>query len=315
MLDELKGLNYPGRKEDLLYFLQSIVGNNIIKLDDIRVLCTHAPAGYQLRAECLVAYCTCFGWISQNEGISACTEIRAVLNDELRLNYYMIESTLETLFSNKILTADMFIYDIEKCQISFRNELLPLSYASIRNVLVSQEFLIIEREEHKAVFWVHPDFEKVLARFCKKSSNALTLEQLKLRLEANSVAGAKAESFVLEYEKRRICNPTLQKQIKQISEVDVCAGYDILSYESDASTCYDRFIEVKAVSRNLSFFWSKNELEIAKLQGEKYFLYLVDLSRIADEEYHPEMISNPALSIMSSSDWLVEPESYHIQKI
>ena len=315
MLDELKRLNYPGRKEELLYFLQSIVGNNIKWLDDIRVLCTHAPAGYQLRAEYLVTYCACFGWISQDEGISACKEIRAVLNNELCLNRYMIESTLETLFKNKILTADMFIYDIEKSQISFRNELLPLSFASIRNVLVSQEFLLIEREEHKTVFWVHPDFEDMLARFCKKSSNALTLEQLKLRLEANSIAGAKAESFVLEYEKRRICNPMLQKRIKQISEVDVCAGYDILSYESDTSTCYDRFIEVKAFSRNQSFFWSKNELEIAKLQGEKYVLYLVDLSRIGDDKYCPEMISNPALSIMNSSDWIVEPESYHIRKI
>ena len=315
MLDELKRLNYPGRKEELLYFLQTIVGNNIIWLDDIRVLCTHAPAGYQLRAEYLVTYCACFGWISQDEGISACKEIRAVLSNELCLNRYMIESTLETLFKNKILTADMFIYDIEKSQISFRNELLPLSFASIRNVLVSQEFLLIEREEHKTVFWVHPDFEDMLARFCKKSSNALTLEQLKLRLEANSIAGAKAESFVLEYEKRRICNPMLQKRIKQISEVDACAGYDILSYESDTSTCYDRFIEVKAVSRNQSFFWSKNELEIAKLQGEKYVLYLVDLSRIGDDKYCPEMISNPALSIMSSSDWIVEPESYHIRKI
>lgn len=315
MLDELKRLNYPGRKKDLLYFLQSVVGNNVINLDDIRVLCTHAPAGFQLRDEDLVAYCTCFGWISQNEGISVCTEILAVLNNESRLNCYMIESTLETLFNNKILTVEMFVYDIEKCQIAFRNELLPLSYASIRNVLVSQEFLIIEREEHKTMFWVHSDYEKVLSRLCKKNSNTLTLEQLKLRLEANSIAGAKAESFVLEYEKRRIANPMLQTQIKQISEVDVCAGYDILSFESDTSACYDRFIEVKAVSRNHSFFWSKNELEIAKLQGEKYFLYLVDLSRIADEEYRPEIISNPALSIMSSSNWLVEPESYHIQKI
>lgn len=315
MLDELKRLNYPGRKEDLLYFLQSIVGNNIVMLDDIRVLCTHAPAGFQLSADSLVAYCTSFGWVIQDEGISACDEIRAVLNDNVRLNYYMVESTLKTLFDKKILTADMFIYDIDKCQVSFRNELLPLSYASIRNVLISQEFLIIERAAHKTVFWVHPDFEKVLAQFCKKSSHTLTLEQLKSRLEANSIAGAKAESFVLEYEKRRIDNPALQRKIKLISEVDVCAGYDIVSYESNTSTSYDRFIEVKAISRNQSFFWSKNELEIAKLQGEKYFLYLVDLSRIADKEYRPEMISNPALSIMSSSDWLVEPESYHIQRV
>lgn len=315
MLDELKKLNYPGRKKDLIYFLRSIVGNNVKKLDDIRVLCTHAPAGYQLRAEYLVAYCTCFGWISQNEDISACPEIRNVMNDAVCLNCYLIESSLEILFKYNVLTADMFIYDLDRCQVSFRNELLPLSYASIRNVLVSQEFLIVEREPHKTAFWVHPNFERILARFCRKSSTVLTLEQLRTRLEANSVAGAKAESFALEYERRRICNPALQKQIKQISEMDVCAGYDILSYESDESTCYDRFIEVKAVSRKSGFFWSKNEVEIAKLQGEKYFLYLVDLSRIEEEGYCPEIISNPALSIMSSSDWLVESESYHIQKI
>lgn len=315
MLDELKRLNYPGRKEELLYFLQSIVGNKIIWLDDIRVLCIHAPAGYQLRAEYLVAYCACFGWISQNEGISASTEIRAILSDELQLNRYMVESTLGTLFHNGILTADMFIYDIEKCQVSFRNELLPLSFASIRNVLVSQEFLIIEREDRKTLFWVNPDFEEVLSHFCKKSSNALTLEQLKLRLQANSIAGAKAESFVLEYEKRRISNLYLQSQIKQISEIDVCAGYDIVSFESNASPSYDRFIEVKAISRNLGFFWSKNELEIAKLKGEKYYLYLVDLSKITDNEYNPIIVSNPASTIMSSSEWLIEPESYHIQKV
>ena len=315
MLDELKRLNYPGRKEDLIYFLKSIVGDKFMTLDDIRVLCAHAPAGYQLRADFLVSYCTHFGWLLCNETISTCAEIQAVVNDEVCLNRYMVESSLRTLFNNNILSANMFVYDIDKCQVSFRNELLPLSYAPIRNVLISQGFLIVERDEHKTLFLVHSDFEKILAWFCKKSSNTLTLEQLKARLEANSIAGAKAESFVLEYEKRRIGNLTLQSKIKLISEVDVCAGYDIVSFESNTSSYYDRFIEVKAISRNLGFFWSKNELEIAKLQGEKYFLYLVDLSRIADKEYTPIIISNPALTVMSSSDWLVEPDSYHIQKV
>lgn len=315
MLGELKKLDYPGGKEELLYFLQTVVGRNTVTFDDIRVLCTHAPAGYQLRDESLIAYCACFGWISRGEEISACAEILNVLSDRVRLNCYLIESALDSLFSSKVLTADMFIYDIDKCQVSFRNELLPLSFAAIRNVLVSQEFLIAERKEYKTNFWVHSDFERVLAQFCKKSATTLTLEQLKVRLESNSAAGAKAESFVLEYEKQRIHNPVLQRSIKQISEVDVCAGYDILSYENDTSVCYDRFIEVKAVSRNLSFFWSRNELEIAKLRGEKYYLYLVDLSRIKDEDYHPVMISNPAISVMSSPDWLVEPESYRICKI
>lgn len=214
-----------------------------------------------------------------------------------------------------VLTADMFIYDIHRHKVSFRNELLPLSYASIRNVLVSQEFLSVDREQKKTTFWVHPNFESMLAQFCKKSSTTLSLKQLQARLEADAIAGAKAESFVLKYERRRICNPVLQRQIKQISEIDVCAGYDIISYENDKSTFYDRFIEVKAIPQKPSFFWSRNELEIAKLHGEKYFLYLVDLSKIENAEYCPQIISNPVQSIMKSPDWIVEPESYHVQKI
>ncbi len=315
MLDELKSLDYPGRKEDLIYFLQSIVGNCNLKVDDIRVLCAHAPAGYQLRAEALINYCTCFGWILQRDNIVACSVNQSVVDDAARLNFYLVESSLEVLFKHDILTADMFIYDVHRRRVSFRNELLPLPYSSIRNVLVSQGFLNVEREPQKTTFWVHPNFERILAQFCKKSSTTLTLKQLRARLEADAVAGEKAESFVLKYERRRICNPVLQGQIKQISEIDVCAGYDILSYENDKSTFYDRFIEVKAIPQRSSFFWSKNELEIARLHGEKYFLYLVDLSRIEDEEYCPRIISNPAQSVMNSSNWLVEPESYHIQEV
>lgn len=315
MLDELKRLNYPGRKDDLVYFLQHIIGNNSISLEDIRVLCSHAPAGYQLRADCLIAYCSYFGWLEQDEVISLHKDISYVLDNSIKLNRYMIESSLRILFSNKILTAAMFVYDIDRSRVLFRNELLSLSYANVRNVLVSQEFLIVERDEYRTIFKVNSDFEKELAQLCKNSSNSMTLEKLKSKLEADSITGAKAEAFVLEYEKRRIKNPILQNKIKQISEVDVCAGYDILSYENDESTIYDRFIEVKAVSRNLSFFWSRNEFEIAKLRGEKYYLYLVNLSRINDEDYAPVMIQDPAVSVMCSSDWCVESESYYIQKI
>lgn len=211
MLDELKKLNYPGRKEDLIYFLQSIVGSKNLKASDIYVLCAHAPAGYQLRAEALINYCTCFGWILQRENIVVCAEIQSVVDNAARLNYYLIESSLEILFKYDVLTADMFIYDIHRHKVSFRNELLPLSYASIRNVLVSQEFLSVDREQKKTTFWVHPNFESMLAQFCKKSSTTLSLKQLQARLEADAIAGAKAESFVLKYERRRICNPVLQR--------------------------------------------------------------------------------------------------------
>jgi hypothetical protein len=315
MLDELKRLNDPGRKEDLLYFLQVVVGKRFLKLADVRVLCSHAPAHYKLRTEPLIAYCAFFGWICYDENISICRDIYPILEDANLLNRYMVESTLKLLFENEILTTEMFTYDMDKRSISFRNELLPLSCASIRNVLISQSLLIVKRDMRKSTFWVHSDYENALGQFCKDSKRKLTLKQLKARLEANSIAGEKAESFALEYERRRISNHILRSQIKLISEIDVCAGYDLISFQSNQSTCYDRFIEVKAISHPYGFYWSKNEMEIAKLQGEKYYLYLVNLTKIGDEDYEPTIISNPALTIMNSQDWLIEPESYYIRKI
>ena len=92
------------------------------------------------------------------------------------------------------------------------------------------------------------------------------------------------------------------------------AGYDIVSFNSQASQNPDRFIEVKAISR-AGFFWSKNEYQIAKLKGELYYLYLVELSKIGETDYAPEMIQNPALNIMESDNWFVETQSYHINRL
>ena len=66
--------------------------------------------------------------------------------------------------------------------------------------------------------------------------------------------------FVLCFEKVRIGHP-LCENIKRISEIDVSAGYDIVSFNSSQSQKLDRFIEVKAISNN-GFYWSKNEFEI-----------------------------------------------------
>lgn len=315
MLDGLKNLNYPGRKEDLIYFLQVVIGLRALKSEDARILCNHAPACYQLRLDDLLSYCAAFGWIAQKDLITIEKEISGLLKDSIALNRYMIKSSLKKLFEENIFDSRMFSYDVEKSRVSFCNEILPLAYAPIRNVLISQGFFIAEKSDRLIFFWVNPDFENELAIFCKKSFRRFTLAQLKARLEANSIAGENAEAYVLQYEKRRITNPTLKKKIKRISEVDVGAGYDILSFESNSSSSYDRFIEVKAISKRIEFFWSKNESEIAKLLGEKYYLYLVELSKINDSNYVPIIIANPAVSVMQSTDWFLEPESYHVQKV
>ena len=82
----------------------------------------------------------------------------------------------------------------------------------------------------------------------------------------------------MKYEKKRL-GVEGENKVKRISEIDVTAGYDIVSANSPNSTVANRFIEVKAVSEN-GFYWSKNEYDIAKLLAADYYLYLVDLSKM-----------------------------------
>ena len=137
--------------------------------------------------------------------------------------------------------------------------------------------------------------------------------ELKKRLKSDELAGEKAELFVVKYEKKRL-GVEGENKVKRISEIDVTAGYDIVSANSPNSTVANRFIEVKAVSEN-GFYWSKNEYDIAKLLAADYYLYLVDLSKIDDDNYEPDIIHNPVQHIMENNLWLVEPQSYHIQKV
>lgn len=193
------------------------------------------------------------------------------------------------------------------------NNRFPLKLSSVRNVLISQGFLCVDRGVTGSRFYVSPEYESLVASQCIRKRKAISLEQLKKRLKSDELAGEKAELFVVKYEKKRL-GVEGENKVKRISEIDVTAGYDIVSANSPNSTVANRFIEVKAVSEN-GFYWSKNEYDIAKLLAADYYLYLVDLSKIDDDNYEPDIIHNPVQHIMENNLWLVEPQSYHIQKV
>lgn len=314
MLGALKNLKYQGGKEGLLFFICDVIGNGQITVRDAEVICAHVPGKHYLSVRDLISYCHAFGWIQASEdAVSVSPTIATLLNDKDRLNDTLIVSTVNQLFKEGIIDSNMFCYDSVQCSYAFKNELLPLSLSGVRNVLISQGFLIPLRDTQGTRFYISPTYDTLVAEHCKERRKQLSLEQLKKQLEHNELVGEKAELFVLEYEQKRLGLP-LCKRVRRISEIDVAAGYDIVSFNSLQSQEPDRFIEVKAVS-GTGFYWSKNEYEISKLKGENYFLYLVNLLKIADEGYKPLIISNPAQTIMNSQDWLVEPESYYIRII
>lgn len=314
MLDELKNLEYHGGKDGLLFFICDVIGHSEITIRDAEVICSHAPGKRQLSVVDLINYCLAFGWINvEADIVSLSPSITAFVNDKDALNEELIRSTVVQLFDGGIISSSLFSYDAVQSCYSFKNELLPLSLSAVRNVLISQGFLITERDIQGTKFYIAPTYDSIVAKHCKSKRKQLSIEQLKKQLEDNELAGEKAELFVLSFEKARIGNPLCDK-IKRISEIDASAGYDIVSINSPESQKPDRFIEVKAVSSS-GFYWSKNEYEIAKLKGEMYFLYLVELSRVSEPGYAPEMIQDPAANVMASDSWFVEAQSYHIKRV
>ena len=123
-----------------------------------------------------------------------------------------------------------------------------------------------------------------------------------------------SERFVLNYEKlERTKNPR-HNNIKIIPENDVSAGYDIQSYKNDESMLLDKFIEVKSYSGSPYFYWSKNEIEVAKQERDNYFLYLINRDEMNNKNYCPTIIQNPAKNILNNQNWQKDCQTWKFEK-
>ena len=126
-----------------------------------------------------------------------------------------------------------------------------------------------------------------------KQSHALSLESLKKKLANQEKAGEEAEIWVLNNEKSRLKTHPFKNKIARISNEFVNAGFDIVSFKSEQSLGFDRFIEVKSFSKSPEFYLTFNEAEKAKLLGSKYILVLVNRSKMCNSDYKPIEIINP----------------------
>ncbi len=199
-------------------------------------------------------------------------------------------------------------FDIPKGKYYIQKHGFPITAAIFRNVLI-QFHALLERTDGSLELC--EQYEPLFAKLKKKASKKMSIEALKKQLEKQELQGELAELFVLNFEKNRFGNVTsINNRIKRISVIDVSAGYDIVSFEDMASSKYNRFIEVKSYIGKPHFYWSKNEIDIAMLYDDKYYLYLVDVEKIEHPNYSPLIIRNPAKHVLQSSDWLMQPTSY-----
>lgn len=210
-------------------------------------------------------------------------------------------------------------FQTENEKIFFKaTELQKINFSGTRNLLLELEFISVGADN--ATYFVKPDFADLFIK--QFSRRKLSPDTLKKKQAENDSIGLTAEKAVIEYELKRLAVILVQpNEIEHTSQENVLAGYDIKSYEDYLDNNFkriDRFIEVKAVSvDDYKFYWSRTEMEIAKVYGEKYYLYLLPVISKNIFDFDKLIIKrNPLKSIyLNELEWKKEEESISFSKI
>lgn len=311
MLTELKRCNSIGNVDGILFLISILAGKDKISRDEIRNRCalenniTVNCPGAVAFFEYLRLVDTTSDTVIPLPALNALSEQKS----DAKINQ-LVALSISRLVEDGIFDKDATGFDAEKGHLTIKRSAFPLAYAAIRNFLTMVGAL---NKEENGEIGVTGDYESNWTEQLHNRRKKFTLEQLLKQQEDQSKRGLEAEEFVLELEKKRL--PEMAQKIKRISDFDVAAGYDIVSYESNGTEHYDRFIEVKCYIGTPHFFWSENESDIARIKADKYLLCLVDYTRIKEPGYQPEFIRNPYETIFNGEEWLVNTASYRIQKI
>jgi hypothetical protein len=192
-----------------------------------------------------------------------------------------------------------------------KREHLPLKYAPVWNLFDN----LFSNNRKTSIEIPEINFRK-LFRYSEVERRVISKEQFLKSLKDKETSGLLAEEYVEKYEKNRLFSHERSSSIMRISDIDISAGYDIVSFNKLTSKRIDRFIEVKSFSGTKpTFHWSENEIATATRMGSDYYLYLVDRSKIADYNYKPIIIRNPHENILYSNEWVKEPKSFFCYQV
>ena len=183
------------------------------------------------------------------------------------------------------------------------------SESGVRNFLIDLGVVMHLLETNKYV--LVPEYVKLLAS-AKNSANYISPALLEKNVEVRNELGYAAEEQIVKYERQRI-GPEYANKVVHVSMRNSAAGYDIESISIDTNgQLFPRFIEVKAVSsKTFQFYWSKNEVTIARTLSHWYYLYLLPVDRKGQFNTDKLMvIPDPCNTILrEDSNWVTETDA------
>ncbi len=182
------------------------------------------------------------------------------------------------------------------------------NYSGIRNLAI--DIGLLDTKQNDTLYFVPLSHVHKCIDFLQLNAPIRTIDSLRKQLAANETIGLLAEQEVLSYEKSRL-GKSQEDCVSHVSLTNTSLGYDIKSITIGLrkKDCLPRLIEVKAVPHGSTrFYWTNNEMSVAKKYRSYYYLYLVPFSSSGSLGIQNlEIIADPYYQIFNPEDqWQVD---------
>lgn len=183
------------------------------------------------------------------------------------------------------------------------------SESGVRNFLMDVDVVMHVIGAEKYILM--PEYASLLAS-ARDNANYTSPTLLEQDAGDRNAIGCAAEELIIEHERVRV-GPSYADKVDHVSIRNCAAGYDIrsVSIEPDGHVI-PRFIEVKAVSPiTFQFYWSRNEVGVARALSHWYYLYLLPVNRHREFDLNGLMvIPDPHNNVLPErSDWVIESDA------
>ena len=213
---------------------------------------------------------------------------------------------------HSIFSSEHISYDIIYHSTQINNSAFGFKFSNFKQLLIDFDVIQIHPTKELSKYILNARYKKIFDKIIlpEIKKRKIGIDELKKSMVQQQIHGEEAEIFVLNFEKQRLKN---KDGIDWVAEYSVAEGYDISSFQEMESENNDCFIEVKSYVGTPYFYWSRNEVDISRIKGDHYFLYLVNRNQMKNVDYKPLIIQNPFKAVLDNEDWIKQVEKYKIQ--
>lgn len=323
MLEELRRYRNFGTPNYFFELLNTLKGNQeatYTRTDIEKLFYNRVIDGRSIFDGCIEIAIKAEILVFENDFLSISKGVVDSLNSISQMKDKFVECLFKALKDDhefhKIFCSDYLSHDIVYKSLQINNRAFSLKYSNFKQFLIDFEAIKTHPTTELNSFIINNRYKKLFDKTVlpEIKKRKIGIEEFKQAMEQQQIYGEEAERFVLNFEFARL---NQQKEIDWVAEYIVNEGYDIASYNHESDELPNRFIEVKSYDGNTPYFyWSRNEYNVAKIKKEKYWLYLVNRSKIKLTGYAPITIQNPFLTILDDNiNWDKQIEKYKIAMI